>query len=735
MMGGSSPDDPLQIDFTESTRESPVDVLRALVDSFRPSVDSHRVTALALAALAVVLAALAVVAPASLLAPLAGAFRGPGAAVTVGVALLALTVIAFVPIAAVALSRQGTDDGTERGATDGTDADGRAPDARDLAADAGSTGERIDDLLAHLESDAIPWQTGDAVAGEAEAVWEELRELAVEAVAERDGCPRTVASKRVATGEWTDDPYAASFLQDLSKPVLPAHVRIADWLRGRHLARRIRRTVDAVVAVRKTATGPTLSTAAPDAGGNAVATVDPPTSGRDAHREVRVDLSPADGSSGHGADAGLVVGVAAGVVGTALGNAAVLLSAVVGCAYAAYGYAMPDPGTEVSVERRIETASPLPGTGVGVSVAVTNEGEAVIPDLQVRDAPPEALEVTDGETALATSLAPGETAELSYRVAATTGTHRFGETELTAGNVSGTARFRETVPVGADLSCDYAVDDVPLSDQTTPFEGRVPADTGGTGTEFYATRKYQPGDPPNRIDWSRYARTREPTTVEFREHRAAEVLVVLDADSPAADARQSTTADPAALGRHAARAIVADLLAAKNAVGAARIDRFDTTAVGRRELITYLRPLTDDLQSTRAERLFAVRLDDLGAALRHDPDLGTDAAGRCVRFKQDATDRLVDTLPTGTQAVVLTPLIDDRQVDTIARLLSGGHDVTVAMPDVLPPGTPGGRIDRLARADRIAALRRRGATVLPWNPGESLAVALSVPARPEVVAP
>jgi uncharacterized protein (DUF58 family) len=735
---------------------------RRLLADVRPSSIDPRDVAAGLGAVALALAGLAVVAPPSLLAPIAGAFGGAGAVVTVGFAILAVLAAGLAvwgPVLADTDSR----------------ADRRAADGTDLGTDPGSTGELVDDVLEHVESDAIPWQTGASVARAAEDLWEELRELAVEAVAERDGCSHTTASKRVATGEWTDDPYAASFLRDISKPVLPAHVRIADWLRGRHLTHRIRRTVDAIATARNAATAPDATpagdarpgrdessetpTAATDGagvapvGGTAPApadgtdsapaagpTVDPPTGDPgDAHgsrgvrRETHLELRPAERSPGYGADAGLVAGVGAAVVGTLLGNAAVLLSAVVGCAYAAYGYAMPDPETDVSVARWVETASPAAGTSVGVSLTVTNEGEAAIPDLRIRDSVPEGLEVTAGETALATSLEPGKTADLSYEVEATTGTHHFGETELVAENVAGTARFDESVTLDTRIVCDHTTDAVPLSDQTTPYRGRVPADVGGSGTEFYATREYQPGDPTNRIDWNRYASTREPTTIEFREHRAAEVLVVLDADSPAADVRRSTTADPATLGRSAGSEIVTELLAANNEVGAARVDRFDTTAFGRRASVDYVRPLADDLQSTRIERLFAVRMDDLGSVLRGEQSGDPDATGRTVRFKRDALDRLVGTIRAETQVIVLTPLLDDGQVDTIVRLLAAGHDVTVAMPDVLPD-TPGGRIDGLDRAARIARVRRRGAIVLPWSPEESLSIALARSRRREVMA-
>jgi uncharacterized protein (DUF58 family) len=692
------------------------------------------------AILAVVLGGLAVAAPASLLDPVVDLLSGTGTAAAIGVALVCL-VVASLPLWAPELID------AERPAPDeesGDDAESR--ETYPITDDGGSTGERIDDLLEHVESDAIPWRNGDAVVAEAENVWRELRELAVEAVAERDGCSSDIASTRVATGKWTDDPYAASFLQDLSTPVLPARVRVADWLRGRHLTRRIRHTVDAIADARGAASridfgdgvsrdrnGAGEADPAESDGAEVTHAAEEAAAGsRSVQRGMGVELRPAERAPGNGAHAGLVVGVAAVIVGTLLGNAAVLLSAIVGFAYAAYGYTMPDPETGVRVERSIETPSPAAGASVAVSVTVTNEGETAIPDLSVRDTPPEGLAVIGGETALATSLEAGETAALSYRVEATTGTHHFGETKLVAENVSGTARFRADVTIDARLSCDHTTDAVPLSNQTTPFEGRVPADAGGTGTEFYATREYRAGDPPNRIDWNRYAATRDPTTIEFREHRAAEVLVVLDADSPG-NVRRSPTADPETLGQSASREIVTRLLAANNAVGAARVDRFDTRAFGRRATIDYLRPLADDLQSTRIERLFATEIDDIGSALNSGP-FPEESGGmdRCVRFKHDGADRVVRSLPEETQVIALTPLLDDRQVDTLARFLSAGHDVTVAMPDVLPD-TPGGRIDGLDRADRIDSLRRRGAVVLPWNPEEPLSIALARSPQREVV--
>jgi len=599
-------------------------------------------------------------------------------------------------------------------------------------------GDRIDAVVGAVDDPTVPWRAPVDVEEEAAAIRADLHEMAVEAVANDRGCSRETASELVDAGDWTDDPYAASFLRSSAEPALPLRVRVTDWLRGRHLRRRIEATVDAIVATSPAgsivaSTGAGAGARSPEAGaggdGAVTAELTPPDDapGRaggasdGALRTATARLEPGGTPTGTGADIGLVVGIAAAVVGTAIGNAAVVLSGVVGCAYAAYGYAMPEPGSELSVERWVESTDPAPGDEVRVTLTVENVGGTVVPDLRVTDGAPADLVVVDGATAGAASLAPGESLTLSYRIETKTGTHPFGPTELVGENLSGTATVRGTATVGPTLSCDYAVEEVPMSDQTTPFEGRVASDSGGSGTEFYATREYQPGDPPNRIDWNRYASTREPTTVQFRERRAAVVTVVLDADFPGDAAPGSMTGDPVSLGRYASRLIVEDLLAAHNDVGAARIDSTPKRWTDSdREEIHYLEPATDGLQPARARRLFA---DD-------DPtDVDRVMTLDSVFYESDDTaSTFSGVLSRESQVLLVTPLLHDRPVSTVTRLMADGRDVTVVVLDVLPD-TLGGRIDRLERARRITILRARGAGVLTWAPDESLSFALAKPVR------
>jgi hypothetical protein len=70
--------------------------------------------------------------------------------------------------------------------------------------------------------------------------------------------------------------------------------------------------------------------------------------------------------------------------------------------------------------------------------------------------------------------------------------------------------------------------------------------------------------------------------------------------------------------------------------------------------------------------------------------------------------------------VVVTPLVDDRVVDSATRLAAQGHSVTVLSPDVTTGETPGSAVSRIERERRIHHLRGRGLRVQEWSPDEPL---------------
>jgi uncharacterized protein (DUF58 family) len=67
--------------------------------------------------------------------------------------------------------------------------------------------------------------------------------------------------------------------------------------------------------------------------------------------------------------------------------------------------------------------------------------------------------------------------------------------------------------------------------RTRVYAGMIPARVGGTGTEFFGVREYQPGDPPRAINWRASAHHAQEDILyanEFQQERVADVGMVLD---------------------------------------------------------------------------------------------------------------------------------------------------------------------------------------------------------------
>jgi uncharacterized protein (DUF58 family) len=401
-------------------------------------------------------------------------------------------------------------------------------------------------------------------------------------------------------------------------------------------------------------------------------------------------------------DIGLTVGLLAGATGVLVGNPAVFLSAAVGLTYAGYRYATRPPALELSLDRTLSETSPTPGSTVEVALTVTNEGEESVADLRLVDGVPEKVAVVDGSPRVCTSLRPGESETLTYRIRAYRGRHAFDETVLVARNVSGAAERRAAVTVPTTVTCEAGLEHVPLTSQTVASSGRVSTDAGGQGLEFYATRKHQPSDPMSRIDWKRYARTGELTTVQFRQERAATVILVVDTRPDAHVVREEGEPDAVWLATYAAERITDALLRASNRVGAA--------LYGPEE--SYLEPGTGRDQALRVGNLFETI---------EPPKREPEFFGSTKRAWGFAT--LLKRLPSDAQVVFFSPFVDDQPTSAVRRLQAHGHAVTVVTPD-LAGETLGGSISRLDRKRRLSSLRQREIRVVEWSPDEPLYTAV-----------
>ncbi|MCU4972962.1 DUF58 domain-containing protein [Halobacteria archaeon AArc-m2/3/4] len=400
-------------------------------------------------------------------------------------------------------------------------------------------------------------------------------------------------------------------------------------------------------------------------------------------------------------EVGLAVALVAVGIGIVAGNAPIFLSAVVGLSYAAYGYATRPPDPELTVTRVVDPESPTPGETVTVALAVTNEATEPVSDLRIVDEPPAGLEV-EGSPKGATTLQPAETTTIEYTVRARRGTYDFGAVSLAVRNVSGSAEWRQRVALETSFDCDDALERVPLAGQTIQHTGRVETDVGGDGLEFYSIRSYHPTDPMSRVDWKRLARTGELTTVEFREERAASVVVVVDVREGNAVVRDEYELDGIALSKHAAGWIAGALLEENNRVGVALYG-------GRGD---YLLPRTGRDQSARVRQLLEGGWHE------------SFGRSRWLSMANRHVGRFCKHLDDEKQIMFVTPVLDEDPIRSARRFRAYGHAVTVVCPSVAHAETTGGTVERIDHRNRVRELREQDVRVIEWEPDESLHVAV-----------
>ncbi|SCE72978.1 DUF58 domain-containing protein [Micromonospora mirobrigensis] len=223
----------------------------------------------------------------------------------------------------------------------------------------------------------------------------------------------------------------------------------------------------------------------------------------------------------------------------------------------------------------------------------------------------------------------------------------------------------------------------------------------GEGGELAGVRVFGPGDRLRRIDWRVSLRARQLHVASTLSDRDAEVVVLLDVLAEtgrsggvggAASVLDTTVRAAAAIAEHYLHR--GDRVAMLEYGPAARRLR---PATGRRQYLTVLEWLLD----VRAE------------SSPHEP------------YDQVFGPQL---LSADALVVVLTPLLDERSAQMLARLARGGRFVVAVdtLPaDLPPPGRQGWaevafRLWRLDRDTMIGQLREHGVPVVRWAGAGSL---------------
>ncbi len=543
-----------------------------------------------------------------------------------------------------------------------------------------------------------------------------LRSAAVAVLARYGTYTEADATVALETGTWTEDRFAAAFLGTENALSLPVRTRIRNWFRRESpMDRDVRHTVDAIAAV--AGVTPRSSEESND------------TAPRHERREVDTghDVSPRDGSPSRddeladeaydvvsrashptGRWRGVSVVALLGIgVGLLVGEPAVLLAGVVGVGFAAYARSSILPPGSVSIDRSLDPDRPEPGEDVRVTVTVTNETGRYLPDVRLVDGVPETLAVTDGSPRLGTALRPGEHTSFAYSIEARRGVHRFGRTLLVARDLPNAVEQERSLLAETELTCVPSLrpvtEPVPLREQATQYVGRVETSRSGEGLEFYATRDYRRGDALSRIDWNRRARTGELTTVEFREERAATVLVVIDATEAAYVSGKPYDAHAVDRAVDAAGGIYAALSDSGDRVG--------ITALSPEQC--WLAPGSGVDHGAEARELLATH-----PALSPVPREG----GSTTRWWRR---QLRERLSPGTQIILLTPLCEEYSGQFARRFDEYGYPVTIVSPDPTGDRTAGDQLSRVARTLRISSLRSSGIPVVDWPGDETVDEALA----------
>ncbi|ADQ68127.1 hypothetical protein C499_15565 [Halogeometricum borinquense DSM 11551] len=388
----------------------------------------------------------------------------------------------------------------------------------------------------------------------------------------------------------------------------------------------------------------------------------------------------------------------AGAAGVVFQQPALLLVAGVGVAYTAYAWFADAPAPALDITRELSNQTPDTGEDVRVTVTVRNVGATPLTDLRLIDGVPPALEVTDGSARIGTALRPGKAATFSYSVEAVRGEHAWDPLHAVVRSPSAeTERSEDISPDETTvLRCTPSLEataDLPLRGLTTQYTGRVATNVAGAGLEFYSTREYRRGDPLNRIDWNRRARTGEMATLEFREERAATVVLLIDARSEAYVATDEGEQNAVERSVDAATRAFSSLLDSGDRVGVAALSPHEC----------WLAPTTGSDHRARARELFAAN-----PALAPTPSDDS-------YFPVVALRRLRRRLPSDAQVLFFSPLADDFATVAARRLDAHGHLVTVVSPDPTTDDTPGHRLAAIERQNRLAGLRQSGIRAIDWG--------------------
>jgi uncharacterized protein (DUF58 family) len=367
--------------------------------------------------------------------------------------------------------------------------------------------------------------------------------------------------------------------------------------------------------------------------------------------------------------------------------------------YLLVGYLQTPERIALQGTRQLSLERVAPHQEVEVTVTVTNLGAAV-EEVLLEDKVPNGLTVHLRSSRHLVRLASGESFTFSYTVSGPRGGYLFQR--LDAQLNDHLAIRKAGVPVEAKgrlfvLPPVTRLRHIAIRPRRTRvYAGTIPARAGGSGTEFFGVRGYQPGDPPHSINWRASARSMEALySNEYQQERVADVGIVVDGRLKTNDFTHGHSLFDHSV--HAAASIADALLNQGNRVGLLLYS-------------AYLGWTLPGYGRIQRERI----LHALANARTGDSQVFSDLEHIPTRL-----------FPPESQIIFVSPLIED-DLKPLIQLRAQGYDVLVVSPNPVkfelsylgnsnPNVDIAGRILHMERVLLLQRLQRANIQVLDWD--------------------
>lgn len=215
-------------------------------------------------------------------------------------------------------------------------------------------------------------------------------------------------------------------------------------------------------------------------------------------------------------------------------NANVAALMLIFLAYLGFGILQSPTRDEVSLdaERKLVHSQLNGRTQVEVRLYIHNRTLTPV-QVRVNEDLQAGMQRLDGESSAYAALRPDESITLSYSFTAQRGTYAWDSISLVLSDPLGLIETALALPASAlaqirpHIQKFRAIPFRPHSTLHAP--GSIPARLGGSGTDFFGVREYQPGDSLRSLDWRQTARRPNRLfTKEFEQEEIAEVGLILD---------------------------------------------------------------------------------------------------------------------------------------------------------------------------------------------------------------